>query len=189
MVITGIRQAINTELDSRRSAVFMMYLLHYLEMFAIIGFIIPIFVGADYFLETQKKEEIVTNKFYQITDNMNHIEYYFYTHSFHFLSDNIFFEKTNIDDRIVLHRTPLFNTVTYVTSNSGRAVYTCRPNNVYGWPIIIVGLTFIFSVILIICRLFRKQEKYKYDAMVNLGIINAILCLFTITATYFQIVH
>ena len=188
MLITGIRQALNAELDIRRSAVFLKYLIHYLEMFALLGIILPVTIATDFYCEKQKRDEMVTNKYFQVADNLNHIEYYINTDSYHFLSDNIFFEKTNINDRIVLHCTPIFHTVTYVTNQIERDVYTCKPNNIYGWPIILVGLTFVFSFCLVIWSLFRKNENYQYNAMVNLGIINAILCLFTITATFFHIV-
>ena len=189
MLITGIRHAISTEYDMRRSSIFMRYLLQYLEMFAFIGILLPIFIGTDYFCDTKLKDEIVTNKYYQVMDNLNHIEYYFYTDSYRFLSDVIFYENTKIADRITLHRTPIFSIVTCVTHSSDRLVYTCKPTSVYGWPIIIVGLTFICSLIFIIKTwgMIRKSETVKYDAMINLGIINAILCSFVIVAILFHI--
>ena len=191
MLITGIRQAINSELDTRRSGVFMRYLIHYLQMFAFIGVILPVVIVVDYFNETQTKDEIVTNKYYQVMDNLNQIEYHFFTASYRFLSDNIFYENTNISDRIVFHHTPILKTVTSVTHRSGRTIYTCKPNNVYGWPIIIVGITFICSLIVIIRTwgLLRKNKNIKYDSKVNLGIINAVLCLITIVAAFSQILY
>ena len=190
MLITGIRNAISSELDVRRSVVFMRYLIHYLEMFAILGVILPITISADYFCDTQTKDEIVTNKYYQVMGNLNQIEYYFYTGSYRFLSDFIFYENTNVSDEITIHFTPIFKTVTSVTRQSGQLVYTCKPSSIYGWPILIIGLTFICSIIVLLkSRVFKKSENLEYDSRVNFGIINAILCLFTIVAIFFQILH
>ena len=189
MLITGIRHIISSELDIRRSAVFMRCLVHYLEMFAWLGIILPIFIGIDFFSKTLTKEETVTNKYYQIVDSQNQREYYFHTTSYQFLSDIIFYENTNISDRIILHRTPIFNIVTSVSHRVNNLVYKCKPNNIYSWPLIIVAMTFIFSVIMSIrtFSMIRKQEYIKYDAMINLGIINSIFCIFIIVATLFHI--
>jgi len=191
MLITGIRHAINSELDIRRSAVFMKYLIHYLKMFAFIGMILPVVICVDYFCDSQTKDEIVTNKYYQIIDNLNQIEYYFNTGSHRFLSDIIFYENTNVGNHITFHLTPIFKTVTNVSHQSNRIVYICKPTNIYGWPIIIVGLTFICSIFVMIKTMtMRKKTEYiEYDSKVNVGIINAILCVFTIIATYFHILH
>ncbi|MCL2312162.1 MAG: hypothetical protein FWC41_06715 [Firmicutes bacterium] len=184
MLITGIRHAISTELDTRRSSIFMRYLYQYLEMFAFLGIILPIVIGVDYFCVSKLKDVTVTNKYYQVMDNLNQIEYYFYTDSYRFLSDVIFYENTKISDKITLHRTPIFHTVTCVTSSSDQLVYMCKPTNVYGWPFIIVALTFICSIIFIIKTWgwMRNSEFIKYDSMINMGIINAILCIFIIVA-------
>jgi len=191
MLIPGIRYQLNAELDTHRSSAFMRYLIHYLQMFAFLGVIIPIVIGVDYFCDPQAKEEKVVNKFYRVMDSMNQIEYHFFTGSYHFISDVIFYENTNIEDIITLIRTPIFKTVTYVTHRSDRAEYKCRPHSVYSWPIIVAGLTFVCSIIWIIktWRWSRKREQIKYDSMINLGIINAILCAFTIVATLFNILH
>jgi hypothetical protein len=191
MLITGIRHAISSELDVRRSAVFMRYLIHYLELFAILGIILPILVGVDYFCDTQTKDEIVTNKYYQIMDNLNQMEYYFYAGSNRFISDVVFYENTNISDHVTFYRTPIFKTVTSISHQKDSYVYKCKPVSIYGWPILIVVLTFICSVIMIFktWRVIRKHENIKYDSVINLGIINAILCLFSITATLLHIPH
>lgn len=191
MLIAGIRHAISSELDIRRSAVFMKYLKHYLTMFSFIGMILPVVICVDYFCASQTKDEIVTNKYYQVMDNLNQIEYYFSTDSHRFLSDIIFYENTNIGNQIIFHRTPIFKTVTSVSHQSGRLVYMCKPTNIYGWPIIIVGLTFICSIFVLI-KTSKKSKKtvyFEYDSKVNMGIINAILCLFTIIATFFHMLN
>jgi len=190
MLITGIRHAINSELDARRSAVFIRYLIHYLEMFAIIGVILPVVIGVDYFYAPQTKEEQITYKYYQIMDNMNHIEYYFHAGPYRFLSDIIFYENTNVNDRVTFHYTPIFKKVTSVSSRNNRFVYTCRQQSIYDWPILIVGLTFICSIFVIIKTVLMKKTKdVVYDSNVNFGIINTILCLFTILATYSNILY
>jgi len=166
-------------------------LIHYLEMFAIIGVILPVIIGIDYFYSPQTKDAIVTNKYYQVMDNMNQIEYYLYTGSYRFLSDIIFYENTNVADPITFHYTPIFKTVTSVSRKNNQLVYTCKQQSIYSWPILVVGLTFICSIIVIIKISISKKNKEDivYDSKVNLGIINAILCLFTIIATFFHVLH
>jgi hypothetical protein len=159
-------------------------------MFAIIGIILPIIIGVDFFYAPQTKDDVVTNKYYQVMDNMNQIEYYLYTGSYKFLSDIIFYENTNVSDRITFHYTPIFKTVTSVSRQNNQLVYTCKQQSIYGWPILIVALTFIFSIIVIIkISIMRKSENVEYDSKVNLGIMNAIFCLFTIVATFFHILQ
>ena len=191
MLITGIRHQINDELDTYRSSTFMKYLIHYLHTFALLGMIIPIVIGVDYFCNPKTKEEKVINKFYQVVDNTGQIEYHFYTGSYHFLSDVVFFENTNIEDHVALICTPIFRTVTCVVNRIERIEYRCKPQNVYSWPIIVACLTFICSMIWITKTWGwnRKRKQMKYDSMINLGIINAILCLFIIIATFFNIMH
>ena len=189
MLITGIRHKLSSELDARRSALFMRYLIHYLQMFAFIGVIIPILLGIDFFCPSETKEEVVTNKFYQVMDNLNHIEYHFFTDSHRFMSDIVFYENTKISDKITFHCTPIFKTVTNVSYDKGAIVYTCNPNSIYGWPLILAGLTFICSIIVIIKTWgwIKKREYVKYDSVVNLGVINAFLCIITAAAVIFHI--
>ena len=191
MLIAGIRHQISAELDTHRSAAFLRYLIHYLQMFAFLGVIIPIVIGIDYFITPQTKDEIVTNKFSIIINDMNQIEYHLNTGSYHFLSNVIFYENTNIQDHVTLVCTPIFKTVTGVINRTERAVYKCKPHGVYGWPIIIAGLTFICSIIYIVKAWgwIRKHKQIKYDSVINLGIINSLLCIFIIIAVFFQILN
>ena len=191
MLITGIRHKIASELDSSRSAAFMRYLAHYLQMFACLGIVIPVLIVVDYFNVPQTKEEVVVNKFYQITNGQHQIKYHIYTDSYHFVSDATFYENTNIDAYATLVRTPIFKTVTSVISYVDRIEYKCNPHSIYGWPIIIAILTLIFSVILIIktWSWIRKHKHIKYDKVINLGIINAMMCAFIIVAVFFRILN
>ena len=189
MLITGIRQRISSEFDTHRSATFMRYLMHFMQMFAFMGVIIPLLIGVDYFIPPQTTDETVINKFYHVTDNINNIEYHIFTDNYHFLSDNIFYENTNSDTQLDIQFTPIFRTVTSISHVAGRNVYTCKPNNIYGWALIIAVLTFVCSIIIVIkmwCWI-RKREYVKYDSVVNLGIINAFLCLMLIISTLFHI--
>ena len=185
MLIAGIRQKINSELDSHRSASFMRYLMHYLQMFAYMGVIIPVIVGIDYYTAPKIKNEVVTNKYYEVKNNLNQIEYHFFTESERFLSDISFYENTNIDDQVTFYYTPIFESVTKVTSKS----YVCEPHSIYGWWLIVIGLTFICSVVVIIQTWgwIKKREYVKYDSVVNWGVINAFLCIFTILSSLFHI--
>ncbi|MDR2914122.1 MAG: hypothetical protein LBV74_04725 [Tannerella sp.] len=189
MLINGIRHKLGSEVDARRSASFLRYLIHYLQMFAFLGVIVPILIGVDYFIVPETQDETVTNKFYQVMDNLNQIEYHFFTDSYRFISDIVFYENTDIGDQIILYRTPIFKTITNVSHQAEQGVYICKPTSIYGWPLIVVGLTFICSLIMIIKTWgwIRKRNHVKYDSVVNLGVINAFLCVITIIAILFHI--
>ena len=189
MLITSIRHKINSELDTRRSVSFMRYAMHFLQMFAFMGLIIPVLIGVDYFLDPQTKDETVVNKFYQVRDNLNQIEYFFFTDSYRFLSDIDFYENTKVDEQITFHVTPIFKAVTFVTSTTAQSVYTCRPHNIYGWPLIVVGITFICSIVMVIKTWgwVKKREYVRYDSIVNFGVVTSFLCLFTILVSLFHI--
>jgi len=156
-------------------------------MFAFLGFIFPILIGVDYYCTPKTKDEVVINKFY--IPNQNHFEYHFFTNSYRFLSDVGFYENTNIEDRITLYYTPIFGFITFVSCKADQAVYVCKPTSIYGWPLIIAGLTFICSIIIIVKSWGRKRkrEAFKGDLMVILGIINVFLCAITIIATLFHV--
>ncbi len=189
MLINGIRHKLGSESDARRSASFMRYLIHYLQMFAYMGAIIPIVIGIDYFLTPETKKEVVIERYYQIMNQLNDIEYHFRTDSYHFLSDKIFFENTDENDEVTFYYTPIFKTITDVTHRVNQSVYVCKPNSIYGWPLIVVGLTFICSIIMIIKTWgwIKKRNHIKYDSVVNLGVLNAFLCAITIIAILFHI--
>ena len=189
MLITGIRHKLNAELDSSRSALFLRYAIHFLQMFAWLGIIVPICIGADYYFTPQTKDEIVTNKYTQVLNDLNQIEYHFITDSYRFLSNSAFYDHTNIKDRITISRTPIFKTVTFVSHMVDQNVYICKPNNIYGWPLIVAGLTFICSIIIIFKTLGwkKKREHVNYDKVVNLGAINVFLCVITIIAILFRV--
>jgi len=159
-------------------------------MFALLGIIFPILILIDYsFLERKSNQETTREKYYKLRDNLNAIEYFIFTDSFHFLSDQVFFEHINKDDDIMIYRTKIFNTVTDVSFRKDFKVYKCRPTNIYHWPIFIVGITFICSLLTILKthKWIKKQDFAKNDSVINLGIFNAIICLFTIFFTIFQV--
>ena len=190
MLITGIRHQVNAEYDSQRSALFMRYLFHYLQMFALLGIIIPALIGIDYYCAPKTKDEKVINKFYKSWDNMNSVEYHILTDSYRFLSSEVFYEHTNIDDKVTLHLTPIFHTFTFVSHMASQDIYTCKPDNIYGWPIIVAGLTFISSLFFLIKAWGWKKTHSKYHRfgfVANLGLVNLFLCAITIVAILFRI--
>ena len=191
MLISSIRHKISSELDARRSVSFSRYLMHYLRMFALLGTIIPVFLGIDYFCSPKTKDKIVVNKYYQVVDNLNDIEYHFFTDSYNFLSSVGFYENTNIGDKIILQYTPIFNTVTHVSRNISGNVYTCNPKSIYSWLFIIVVLTFICSIIIVFKTWgwIKKREYIKYDSLITLGVINSFLCLITILTGILHITY
>jgi len=151
-------------------------------MFAFLGVIIPVIIGVDYFSTPQTKIERVKNKYYQVTDQMSHGEYHIITDSYHFHYDLIFYENITIKDHLTFYLTPIFKIVSKISHRTDRQEYICKPQNIYGWPLIVVCLTFIFSIILII-KLWgwkKNHNRIKYDSLVNLGVINVFLCLFVI---------
>ena len=190
MLISGIRQKLSQEFNACRSALVTKYLVHYLQMFAFLGIIFPVLICVDcFFLERNINDEKVKDKYYKLRDNLNHIEYFIVTDSYHFLSDDVFFEQINKEDDVKISRTQIFKTVTNVSFKKNRDVYNCIPSNIYGWPIFFVGLTFICSFITLIktCKWFKKRDHAKNDSVINFGIFNAILCLITIFAAIFQV--
>jgi len=190
MLITGICRKVKVELDERKSALLARYLIHYSQMFAYLGLIISALVAIDYicyeFYNPQTKNEIIANRYYKVTDNINRTEYYFFTDSYHFLSKANFYEKTNIGDDVTIHFTPIFKTIIKV-SNTAKQGIDCKPFNIYGWPLCVVGLTFICSLIVIV-RTWgwkKKRAHFKYDKIINFGAINILLCIITLVAVFY----
>ena len=189
MLITGIRQKLNVEFNTHRSALVSRYLIHIFQMFAFLGIIFPVLIVYDYVSEKQKDNEILRDKYYKLMDNLNQIEYCFFTDTYQFYSDKTFFEHANKDDMITLFRTTIFKTVTNVSYSNNGSVYSYKPCSIYGWPIVVTFITFVCSVIMIILTSawVRKTKNVKYERMLNLGILNSISCLVTIVATLFHL--
>ena len=189
MLIAGIRRKLEVESDERKSALFTRYLVHFSRMFAFIGLIISILIGVDYFCMPVSHDEIITNRYYQVTDNISRTEYHFFTATHRFLSDAIFYEYTNVGSEVIVYYTPIFNTIIEVSHRVDQSVYICKPNNIYGWLLIVVGLTFFCSLIVIIKTWgwIKKRIYVKYDSIVNIGIINSILCIITLVSLLLHI--
>ncbi len=189
MIITGIRHKVGAESDARRTASFTKYLIHYLRMFAIMGIIIPVLIGVDYVLEPQTNYEIVNNKFYEILSN-NNIEYLVFTDFRRLNTSSTFYDHVNEGDQLTLYHTPIFHTTTLVTFQSNSNEYKCKLFSIYGWPLLAVVSTFVCSIILMMMtgQKRKKNNDYvKYDSVINLGVINAFLCIFTLIAILFHI--
>ncbi len=191
MIITGIRHKIRSEIDERRSASFTRYLMHYLRMFAFLGVIVPGLIGVDYALKQKTKEDTVVNKFSKITGSINGVEYHLYTNKYHFISDVAFFDHINKGDRVTYYYTPIFKTITDASYTLGETVYSCKPVSIYGWPVIVAGLTLLCSTILLIGtrdarQNLKRHHSLKSDSMVNLGVVNAFLCLFVLVSILFH---
>ena len=184
MLITGIRQKINSEKDSRISGEFKRYLLYYLQMFAFLGVIFPILICIDYFVEPLEKEELVINKsIYQLTSD--YYTYYVYTDSYRFRSNLIFFENVSKGDIVTFQYSPIFSVLTNVMAYESDLVYICELGNVYGWLLVFAGATFILSAMALI-KTNNKRKNDKNDSLINIGIINALLCIIIIVSVLFQ---
>ena len=187
MLITSIRHKVNSELDAYQSASFMRYLMHFLRMFAYLGIIFPILIGVDYYLEPLKTDETVINKYHE-QSHYGNVIYRLYTDSHQFFPDNYLYTHTEKGDKITIHFTPIFSTVTFVSKEINSNVYMCNARSIYGVLIILVCLTFLFSIFLIIKTWgwIKKRKRIKFNIAVNVGIVNAFLCLMTLLAVLFH---
>ena len=191
MLIAGIRRKVKLDLDERKSNLLTRYLIHYSQMFAFIGLIMSALIGIDYlcyeFYFPQTKNDIINNRYYKVTDNINRTEYHFFTDSYRFLSKVDFYENTNIGDEVTIYFTPIFKTIVKVSNTAKQSIY-CKPFNIYKWPLFVVGLTFICSAIIIIRTWgwIKKRTYIKYDRVINLGAINIILCIITLIAIFYH---
>ncbi len=185
MVITGIRHKIRIDIDTRRTASFTRYLMHYLRMFAILGIIIPVLAGVDYILEPYTRNETVSNKFYQVMNDHDNTEYHIYTDTYHFIASTAFYEHTDIGDQVTYYYTPIFKTLTDISHQAGQNVYVCKPFSIYNWPIVAPVLTLVCSTIMLIKT--RRKKPLRYEPVINLGVINAFLCVFTLVFVLFHI--
>jgi len=170
MLISGIRQKLSYEFNLRRSAMITKCLVHYLQMFAFLGIIFPVLILIDYcFLDRISNDELVIDRYYKFTDNLNSIEYKIFTDSYHFRPDHVFYEHINKDDKIIISRTKIFKTVTNVSFKKNLKLYKCNPMSIYNWPIFIVGVTFICSLITIfkIRKWFKKHDFMKNNSVIN----------------------
>ena len=186
MIITGIRHKIQSDIDIRRTTRFNGYLVYYIRVFAILGVITPIAIGADYILKQQTKSEVLNNKFYQMAGGQQ-IKYNFYSDT-HQFSGNVadFYEHINIGDTLTYYYTPIFNTLTDVTYQSGLSMYVCQPTGIYGTMLIVPVLSLICSTILLLRT--HKKKYVKYEPIINLGVINAFLCILTLAFSLFHVV-
>ena len=187
MFIAGIRFRVSSDLDSKRSSIITNYLIHFIQMFAYMGIIIPALVGVDYFINLKTDNEIITNKYIQQV--YDEIEFHIVTEKFHFKSDINFYESIEIGDNICFYLTPIFRNVTNVTFRNGAHLLTYKMFNIYSWFLIIIIVTFVTSIIVVakIWNWIKKREKIKYDSVINIGIINCFLCLITFIGVFFQI--
>ncbi len=187
MVITGIRHKLKSDVDERRTAKFTKYVMHYLRMFAILGIVFPILIGADYLLDPQTKNETVINKFYMVMNDIDHAEYHIYTNTYNFIANTSFYDHADIGDHVTYYYTPIFKTITDVSHKDGQNIYVCKPISIYGWLLIAVAITLILSTITMIKTRRGRRKFFKYDSLINLGVINAFFCLFTLVAILFHI--
>ena len=190
MLIIGIRHKITSELDARRSALFTRYLFHYLRMFAIMGVIIPMLVIVDYYCKRRIIEEpvIIKNIVAPMYDN---IEYHIFTDNHHIKTESEFYDNTNIGDIITFHFTAIFKLVTNVSSRKDGYTIIYTLSSIYGGVIVIVivVLTFVTSAVFLIktWRQIKNREYIKSNFLINLGIINAFMCLMTLVAVIFHV--
>ena len=184
MLITGIHHKMRSEADTHRSRVFKRHLIHYLKIFAFVGIIFPVLIVIDYFLEPIAKEDTVTMK-YIVPIRTSRIDYYIYTDSHGFRSDRLFFENTYVGNKVTFLRSSIFDVSTNVTNVNKGVVYVCELKNVYVWLLVVGVATFILSTMMLI-KLWDKRKHAKNDSLINIGIINALLCIITIVAALFQ---
>ena len=159
MLITGIRHRVKLELDAQRTDIFKIYLLHYLQMFAILGIIFPVLIGIDYFSSPVEKKEAVTNKYYS-PQTSTQIYYYLYTETIRFRSDYNLYEKVYIGDTITFVYTPIFKLYTDVFYGEGIYLYHSSIDTVYGWLLVVVATTFVLSSVFLL-KFLNRKKKYN----------------------------
>ena len=184
MLISGIRHRVKLELDAQRTDVFKVYLLHYLRMFSFLGVIFPILIGVDYFSKPTEKEEKIINKLY-VPISPNQVHHYIYTETYRFRCDQTLYNKAYIGNNITFQQTPIFKVYTIVSYGSGSDVYSFYVSNVYGWALIIIVATFVLSALLL-SQFLSKQQHIKQDLLINIGIINSLLCCIIVITVLFQ---
>ena len=184
MLISGIRNKIISEVDARNSGSFKRYLIYYLQMFALLGIIIPALIAVDNLFEPYTNEEVVKNKFY--LKSHTKLDYYIQTENHRFRSDIAFYENSDIGDTIAICNTPIFDVSTNVSKVKDNVVYTCNIDSVYGFLLIIAGIIFFLSIFIFIKIWRNKHNVQKYDQIINIGIVNAILCIIIVVAVLFQ---
>ena len=156
-------------------------------MFAFLGVIISVLVVVDYYTNRLTRVETVTKKYYIPTHNT--VKYYIYTDKNQIQTENDFFENVNVGDKVSFQFTSIFNTDTNVTLKSSGLVRNYKLDSVYGWPLIIVASTFVTSLIVVIKTLgFRKgKREQKSNTVINIGVVNAFLCLMTLAVVLFNL--
>ena len=190
MLIAGVRQKVKSELDTRHSASFMRYLMHFLQMFAFLGIIIPILASVDYFLPPETIDEVVINKYYDPASiHTKYTEYQFITASYSFRSDITFYQNINIGDKVTYLFTPIFKTATNVIFNTRNIEYKCGFTNIYDWKFIIIVVTFLTSTFVVLKTRgwLRKKRNIKHNIITNIAIVNVFLCLMTLVAVLFHL--
>ena len=183
MLITGIRHKIKTEKNARIAASFIKYLVHFLKMFAFLGIIIPLLLGIDYCCKQHSKNETVTYKYCVTFDNT--VFRRIYTDTFHdFFCDSDFYDNTNIGDKVTYSVTPIFSLYTNVSILTNSRVYICILSRVYIWLFILSFITVTLSIIVIIRtdESERNHKSTKFDYVVNIALINTLLCIIIIVA-------
>ncbi len=175
MMISAIRRKVKSDVDVKRSVVLFKYLAYYLRSFAIMGSIFSLLIGIDYCLPQKIESEVLLNKTHTVSYRPI---YQLYTES-HYLEVNAdFYHYTVIGSPLIFYYTPVFSTLKRITYHAGAEEYVNKPGSIYGWPIVLPLLTCICSVVFL--RQYKKMIQIKPEWMVNLGLVNLFLFVFTI---------
>jgi hypothetical protein len=153
-------------------------------MFAMLGVMMPVLIGVDYVLTPKTQNEAINNKFYLLQNEQEYTQYHLYTESHHFTANAAFYDNAEIGDTVTYYYTPIFHTLTDVSRRENQNIYICKQFSVYGWPLIVTMLTLICSIVLLIRS--RRILTHQYESVINLGVINAFLCMFTIILVLFH---
>ena len=127
LYIDSIFDKINSEDDDLRSNLRRKRIkLILLRVFFFIVLIFLILLGVDYSCKPIEKTEIVSEKYYQVIEDLDKTNYHFATNSYDFLSDIVFYENNSIGDQVTYEITPIFKIVRCVIGSKG----VCFPKNV-----------------------------------------------------------
>ena len=183
MLITGIRHRLKIEVDTQRTDIFKVYLMHFFQMFSFLGVIFPVLIAIDYFSNYVEKDESIVNKYYVVVSSTQ-VDYFIYTESYRFQSAPEFYEKTNIGDNVTFLLTPIFKVYTDVFCKVEDAFLYTPLSHIYQWSLVIAVTTLVLSL-MVLKKIFSKNIDYS-DILLNIGIINSLLCIILIIGVIFQ---
>jgi hypothetical protein len=179
MFIKGLNKTIAAEIDAVQSELVMTYVIYYSRIIAFLGIIIVLLVGIDYFLDRDVQNDTVVLKYREVINN--EFAYNIVTETYSFKTTQEIYDKTSVTMSIDICKTRLLKSSTFVIIRIDNGAFlSWQVENIYLIPFVMIYiLTLVLSVMFILKT--RNHRKISYNENVlNLGIINSILCIITL---------